>query len=207
MLLGMGYKQLWAEAVNSFVHVKHCLVNSSMPDKTPFEAYHGYKPSIGHLQPFGHECYVHIPKSKRSGGSKMQPHAQRGIFVGYTRVDHHMIVFLPKKKRTIVSSDMFFLPPRPKGAVSNCKTSHLDEEPTIRESSRSTTELQYPIMQPTSSRRELLNWMDRNPQAALELHDQGHHEIHEVLKQAYQSGKRDGVLGSQYWDTSSENSC
>ena len=50
----------------------------------PQEAFWGIKPTISHLQPFGKECYTHIPENRRPAGSKLLPRAEKGLFVGYT---------------------------------------------------------------------------------------------------------------------------
>jgi transposase InsO family protein len=63
-------KRLWAEAVQTSVYLKnrqpHSALNrqphSAVKDQTPYEAFQ--KPTIQHLQPFGRECYIHIPKEK-----------------------------------------------------------------------------------------------------------------------------------------------
>ena len=65
MLLPLKDKRLWAEAVNTFVYVKNRQTHSAVKGQTPYEAYYGTKPSIDHLQPFGRECYVHIPKGTK----------------------------------------------------------------------------------------------------------------------------------------------
>ena len=49
----------------------------------------GRKPTISHMKPFGAICYVHIPEEKRPSGSKLDPRAEKAIFLGYT--DTHKI--------------------------------------------------------------------------------------------------------------------
>jgi len=57
-------KKLWAEAVLTSVDIKNRQPHSALKDLTPYEAFYGTKPSIQHLQPFGRECYIHIPYPK-----------------------------------------------------------------------------------------------------------------------------------------------
>jgi hypothetical protein len=59
---------------------------------------------------------MHIPRDKRPPGMKLSPRAQRGIFIGYTNVNHHYRVFLPEESRTAVSGDVFFPPHKSEGA-------------------------------------------------------------------------------------------
>jgi len=42
------------------------------------------QPSISHLEPFGSYYYIHILEEKRSSSSKLQPRAEREIFIGYS---------------------------------------------------------------------------------------------------------------------------
>ena len=110
MLLPITEKRLWAEAVQAFTYTKNCLYHTSVCGQTPYEAFHGKKPTIEHLQPFGQECYVHIPKAKRPSGSKLLPRAVKGLFVGYTKVPHHYQIFIPAANHVVVSTDVLFAP-------------------------------------------------------------------------------------------------
>ena len=108
MLLPFKDKRLWAEAVKTFIYTKDRLSHRSVDGKTPFEAFHGTKPSINHLQPFGRECYVHIPIASRPSGSKLLPKAMKGIFVGYTEVNHQYRIFVQEKRKLYISADVTF---------------------------------------------------------------------------------------------------
>lgn len=108
MLSSVNEKRLWAEAANNYVDVENRQSHSVIKDQTPYELFHGTMPSISHLQPFGRECYVQVPKQKRLSGSKLQARAQRGPFMGYTKVDHHYRVFISEIRRTVVSADVYF---------------------------------------------------------------------------------------------------
>lgn len=110
MLLPLKSKRLWAEAANTYVYTKNRLAHGSVNGKTPYEAFHGVKPSILHLQPFGRECYVHIPSAKRPSGSKFLQRAEKGIFVGYTKTTQHYRIYVHEKRRIIVSADVEFKP-------------------------------------------------------------------------------------------------
>jgi transposase InsO family protein len=57
-------KKLWAEAVLTSAYIKNRQPHSALKDLTPYEAFYGSKPSIQHLQPFGRECYIHVPYQK-----------------------------------------------------------------------------------------------------------------------------------------------
>ncbi|KAA3487752.1 pleiotropic drug resistance protein 3-like [Gossypium australe] len=76
-------KNFWAEAVNTTVYLQNRLPTKALVQKTPFEAWFGFKPSLAHLRVFGFICYAHVPVVKRDKMAKM---AQPGILVGYNCV-------------------------------------------------------------------------------------------------------------------------
>ena len=47
---------------------------------TPFVAFHGKKPDVGHLRSFRGVCYAHIAKDERN---KLDVVARRCVLVGY----------------------------------------------------------------------------------------------------------------------------
>ncbi|KAI1005119.1 hypothetical protein K3495_g3098 [Podosphaera aphanis] len=62
------------------------------------------------LQPFGRECYVHIPSAKRPAGSKLLQRAEKGLFVGYTKVPQQYRIYMPEKRKICVSAEIVFNP-------------------------------------------------------------------------------------------------
>ena len=77
---------------------------------TPHKTFYSEKPSLSYLQPFSRECYINIPKEKRGTGNKLLPRAEKGIFVRYTRYDHHYRISIQERKHTYVSENVEFLP-------------------------------------------------------------------------------------------------
>ncbi|KAI0991251.1 hypothetical protein K3495_g16936, partial [Podosphaera aphanis] len=110
MLSGISDKRLWAEAVQTFVYTKNRLSHSAVSGQTPYEAFHGVKPSLKHLKPFGGKCYLHIPKAKLPSGSKLLPRAELGVFVGYGGIEHHYKVYTPSNRQSTISADVSFPP-------------------------------------------------------------------------------------------------
>ena len=90
------------------VYLKNRLPHSAVKDRTPYEVLHSKKPTISHLQPFGTECFVHIPEEARPSGSKLQPRAEKGWFVGYTESTKIFMVYIPSKRRVVRSGDVHF---------------------------------------------------------------------------------------------------
>ena len=68
---------------------------------TPYEALYKSKPKISHLQPFGKDCYVHIPEEHRPPGSKLLLRAEKGIFFGYTNSHSIYKIQIPSRKHTM----------------------------------------------------------------------------------------------------------
>lgn len=52
---------LWGEAIRHSVYVLNRLPTRSLSEKTPYEAWTGNKPDIGHLRVFGCAAYMKIP--------------------------------------------------------------------------------------------------------------------------------------------------
>ena len=69
-----------AEAVNTSVYLLNMLSTKALKGKTPYEAWHGVKPSIEHLKIFGYVCVMLLfQKIKKD---KLDQKAKVGIFVG-----------------------------------------------------------------------------------------------------------------------------
>jgi hypothetical protein len=63
------------------------------------------KPEIGHLRIFCCLVYIHVHVEKRT---KLEPLGQRGIFVGYIEILKSYKIFVPMKRKKIVSRDVKF---------------------------------------------------------------------------------------------------
>jgi hypothetical protein len=81
MLLGASLPQrFWAEAINTAVYLRNRSPTQALEGKTPFEAWYGQKPDIGHLRKFGCLAFLHVPDGQRS---KLDPKARRCLLLGY----------------------------------------------------------------------------------------------------------------------------
>ena len=94
-------RRYWAEASTTAVYLKNRLPHSDVKGMTPYEALYNIKPKISHLQPFGKDCYVHIPEERRPPGSKLLSCAEKGIFFGYTNSHSIYKIHIPRRKHTI----------------------------------------------------------------------------------------------------------
>jgi hypothetical protein len=99
-------KKFWAEAVNTAVFLLNRLPTRALQHKTPYEVWHGYKPSLQNLKVFGCLCFTHIPQVKRD---KLDRKAEAGIFVGYSNVTKGYRVYQPATEKIIISRDIKFV--------------------------------------------------------------------------------------------------
>ncbi|KAG8485839.1 hypothetical protein CXB51_019238 [Gossypium anomalum] len=98
-------KTLWAEAVNTAVYLQNRLPTKALDQKTPFEGWFGFKPSLAHLRVFGCLCYAQVPAVKRS---KLDKRAQAGILVGYSSIKKGYRILDPLTNKVQVSRDVVF---------------------------------------------------------------------------------------------------
>jgi len=167
-------KKLWAEAVLTSVYIKNRQPHSALKDLTPYKACYGTKPSIQLLQPFGGECYIHVPYQKRTDGKKLSPRDQRAIFTGYTNVPHHYRVFLPDTKKTIVLADTFFPPLKIQG-VTPMINRRIDQILTPLQRKTPSTSVEYTYNDKGITSIDMWRqWMDENRQEDNDLVDDGH---------------------------------
>ena len=100
-ILGM----FWGEAVRHSVHLLNRLPTRPMGDRTPFEAWNGRKPQLGHLKVFGCKAHVRpaMPHLKKLG--------DRSVPMVYFSVEEgskaHRL-YDPQYGRIVVSKDVVF---------------------------------------------------------------------------------------------------
>ncbi|KAG8475459.1 hypothetical protein CXB51_032225 [Gossypium anomalum] len=98
-------KTMWAEAVNTAVYIQNRLPTKALAHKTPFEAWFGFKPSLGHMKVFGCLCYSQVPAVKRD---KLSKRAIPGILTGYSMVKKGYRILDPLTNKIQVSRDVVF---------------------------------------------------------------------------------------------------
>ena len=91
----------WGEALASLVHVLNRCPTTSVPGKTPYEAFHGRKPDLAHLRIWGCLAYVHVQKDKRG---QLGSHMQKCIFIGYPAGYKGWKFYNPSTKKVIISA-------------------------------------------------------------------------------------------------------
>lgn len=56
----------WGEAISCSVYILNRAPTKGVPNRTPAEAWSGFKPSVKHLRVFGAVAYAHIPAETRT---------------------------------------------------------------------------------------------------------------------------------------------
>ena len=72
---------------------------------TPKEASSRRKLDMSHFIIFGVSVYCHVSKDPRKN---LEPTAELGVFVGYTKTPHNCKVYLPSLRMTVVRRDVKF---------------------------------------------------------------------------------------------------
>ena len=98
-------KKFWVEAVSTTIFLYNRLPTKTLKDKTSFEAWYGYKPSLNFLRVFDCVCFSHVPQVKRD---KLDKKLELGIFVGYNSFFKAYQVYQSQTGRLIVSKYVFF---------------------------------------------------------------------------------------------------
>ena len=87
------------------VYVQNRFPHRVLGMSTPEEAFSSKKPDISHLKIFGSPVYIHVMKDARK---KLEPTAEVGIFVGYTKTPHNYHVYFLDSRKTVVRWDIKF---------------------------------------------------------------------------------------------------
>jgi len=95
---------LWAEAVSYASYIRNRCKTNALNDKTPYEAWNDVKPDVSHLREFGCDVWV-LDESDRS---KLDPKANKFIFVGFEDGPKATRYYNPKTRRILVSRNVTF---------------------------------------------------------------------------------------------------
>ena len=73
-------QKFWREAVSTVVYTLNKVQLKKDTNKTPYELWYGYTPTVHYFKDFGSQCY--ILKDDRNG--KLDSKSDEGIFLGYS---------------------------------------------------------------------------------------------------------------------------
>jgi hypothetical protein len=96
---------LWVEACYIAIYLQNMSPHRAVGSMTPEKAFSGKKPEVGHFWIFGCFTYSYVPSEKRK---KLEPLAERGIFVGYSETSKAFRIYLPSLRKTVLRRDVRF---------------------------------------------------------------------------------------------------
>jgi hypothetical protein len=96
----------WAEAVSTAVYLKNRSPTKAVKGMTPYEAWFGKKPSVGHLRVFGCKAFAHINAGLRR---KLDAKSRPCVFIGYDPNSIAYRLYDPIDKKLIISRDVIFI--------------------------------------------------------------------------------------------------
>jgi hypothetical protein len=106
LLKGMSVPgRMWGEAVRHAVFLLNLLPTKSMGERTPFEAWTGKKPHLGHLRVFG--CTAHA-KVTTPNLKKLDDRSEQFVYLGIEEGSKAHRLFDPRRRRIHVSRDVVF---------------------------------------------------------------------------------------------------
>ena len=70
----------WAEALSTAVYLQNRSPTTAVEGKTPFEAWTGQKPNVGHLRVFRCAVYAHVAKDERQ---KLDAKSRKCVLLSY----------------------------------------------------------------------------------------------------------------------------
>ena len=95
----------WAEAVKTTNYILNRCSTSAVDGKTPYEAWYGKKPNVGHFRVFRCLAYAHVPKDNKK---KLDAKSEPCVFIGYSDESKAYRLYNPKTKKTLISQDVIF---------------------------------------------------------------------------------------------------
>uniref|UniRef100_A0ACD5TR82 Uncharacterized protein n=1 Tax=Avena sativa TaxID=4498 RepID=A0ACD5TR82_AVESA len=100
----------WGEAVKAAVYVLNRSPTRSLDGVTPYELWHGKRPSVSHLRTFG--CHAHV-KKLGPGINKLADRSTPGLMMGYEEGAKAYRIYDPVAEKLMVSRDAVFEETRP----------------------------------------------------------------------------------------------
>jgi len=97
--------EFWGEAVSTAVFILNRSPTKALKGQTPYEAWHGRKPSVAFMRTFG--CVAHA-KNTKSGLDKLEDRSTKMVFLGYEEGSKAYRLYDPASGKVVVSRDVVF---------------------------------------------------------------------------------------------------
>jgi hypothetical protein len=97
--------RFWGEAVRHSVHLLNRLPTRPMGSRTPFEAWSGRKPQLGHMRVFG--CKAHV-RTAKAHLSKLEDRSVPMVYFGVEEGSKAHRLYNPQTRKIVVSRDVVF---------------------------------------------------------------------------------------------------
>jgi len=98
---------LWEYAIQHAVYLREWVPARSLPDMTPYEAWHKVKPDTLHLWEFRTPVYILLQGQKKQ--SKLLPRSKQHIFIGYDDGSRSVKYYNPETRKVLTSRNFQFL--------------------------------------------------------------------------------------------------
>ena len=92
---------LWAKAYKTIVYIQNMSPHTTLGRKTLEEVFTGIRLDVSH----GSVCYCHVHADNRK---KLDPSGEKELLVGYGKISKAYKVYIPARRRIIVSRDVQF---------------------------------------------------------------------------------------------------
>ena len=97
--------RFWAEALSTAVYLQNRSPPTAVEGKTPFEAWTGRKPNVGHLRVFGCAACAHVAKDERQ---KLGAKSRKCVVLDYGTERKGYRLYDPRCERVFYSRDVVF---------------------------------------------------------------------------------------------------
>jgi transposase InsO family protein len=94
---------MWGEALRHSTWLKNRTSTRALGGKTPWQVLYGTPPNLSRLKRFGEAVWVHDPS-----GSKLDPRAREGRWIGFDVESHGHRVYWPANKSVSVERSVYF---------------------------------------------------------------------------------------------------
>ncbi|XP_076936014.1 uncharacterized protein LOC143602945 [Bidens hawaiensis] len=98
-------KVFWGEAIATAIYIRYLSPTRALYNRTPYEVWYDYKPSIHHLKVFGCVAYSLKPKQHRK---KFDSKTRKCIFIGYSPNSKAYQLYDPATRGVVISRDVTF---------------------------------------------------------------------------------------------------